>query len=373
MDAKRLARYPFMKEASEYVKAQGVTLEDLLSHPAFAVARLRGKQRIVDAINKAYIEEISLSTDDERLQEMLSYAMARMLVSCVADGFLTRRYALAEAKAMYERLQTEDVALMMEVAAELGVEATVEDDKPNMHFAEFLRLTTGIRSKEWKLVNTEVKHGFVSLPKVKFARVLEQALYERIEDELPLPVSQEILDKLKGDIRGLQADAEHMKDRYQADQFGEVDLECFPPCMRTLLARTQAGQNVSHAGRFALTSFLFNIGVSREEILAMFTTSPDFDQSIAKYQIDHITGEISGTKYTPPGCHTMRSLSVCYTPDELCQAEYVKHPLIYYRTRCRRKRKYGPRATEPVKQTQPAGREAVTSEGGSPSPPAAQR
>ncbi|MDD1770998.1 MAG: DNA primase large subunit PriL [Methanomassiliicoccales archaeon] len=339
MQARELARYPFVKEVSTYVKEKGVSLDDLISHPAFAVARARGKKRVTDAIASAKVEEVGLNTEDELLQEMLSYAMARILVSCVADGFLIRRYALAESKTMYERLQRESAELMMDIASELAVDAQLKEGVPNLHFAEFLRLTSGIRSKEWKLVNTEVKSGRVSLPKVKFARVLEQALFERIEDELPLPISQDLLDNLKGDVKELAASAEQMKDRYQAEGFGEVDVECFPPCMKRMLAMVQSGANLSHPGRFALTSFLFNIGVPREEILATFGTSPDFDQSKTKYQVDHITGEISGTTYTPPNCHTMRTLSVCFLPDNLCQAEWVKHPLIYYRAKCRRKRR----------------------------------
>jgi DNA primase large subunit len=339
MQPKELARYPFVGEVSSYVRDRGVSLDDLIHHPAFAPARTRGKKRVTDAIASTKVEEVGLTTDDELLQEMLSYAMARILVSCVADGFLIRRYALAESKTMYERLQRESVELMMEIAGELSVDARLQDGVPNLHFAEFLRLTSGIRSKEWKLVNTEVKEGRVSLPKVKFARVLEQALFERIEDELPLPVSQELLDNLKDDVRELAAAAEQMKDRYHAEGFGEVDVECFPPCMKRMLAMVQSGANLSHPGRFALTSFLFNIGVPREEILATFGTSPDFDLSKTKYQIDHITGEISGTTYTPPNCHTMRTLSVCFLPDSLCQAEWVKHPLIYYRAKCRRKRR----------------------------------
>ncbi|HVO77659.1 MAG TPA: DNA primase large subunit PriL [Methanomassiliicoccales archaeon] len=346
MQSRDLARYPFVREVSAYVKEKGVSLEDLISHPAFAGARTRGKKRVTDAIASAKIEEVGLRTEDEFLQEMLSYAMARILVSCVADGFLIRRYALAESKTMFERLQRESVDLMMEIASELSVDAQLQDGVPNLHFAEFLRLTSGIRSKEWKLVNTEVKQGRVSLPNAKFARVLEAALFDKIEDELPLPVSQELLDRLKPEVRELSAAAEQMKDRYQAEGFGEVDVECFPPCMKRMLAMVQSGANLSHPGRFALTSFLFNIGVPREEILKTFGTSPDFDLSKTKYQIDHITGEISGTTYTPPNCHTMKTLSVCFFPDNLCSAEWVKHPLIYYRAKCRRKRKAAAAAAE---------------------------
>ena len=339
MEVREFARYPFVRGASEFVKRSKVELEELLSHSAFSQARMRGKKRVLDAIDKASIDDNSMVTEEDRLQEVLSYPMARILVSCVGDGFLIRRYALAEAKTAYDRMQTERVETLMELAEELGVEATLVDEVPRMHFTDFLRFTSGLRSKEWKLVNTEVKDGMVALPKVKFARVLEQALHDKIEDELPLPVTKAMIEALKSDVSELKMLAEQMRDRYQAEGFGEVDVESFPPCMKRLVAMAQAGENISHPGRFALTSFLFNIGLSREEILKIFSGSPDFDASKTKYQIDHITGEISGTTYTPPECSTMKTNAVCFNPDDLCRLDWVKHPLIYYRAKLRRKRR----------------------------------
>jgi len=355
MEAREFARYPFVRGASEFVKQQGVTLEDLLTHSAFSRARMTGKKRVLDSIERNRIDDNPMVSAEDRLSEVLSYPMARILVSCVGDGFLIRRYSLSEAKTMYERLQTESVGLVMEIAAELGVQAELMDDQPSMHFSEFLRFTSGLRSKEWKLVNTEVKRGFVSLPKTKFARVLEQALHDKLEEELPLAVAQWMIEALKPDVLELRQLAEQMKDRYKAEEFGDVDVESFPPCIRRLIGMAQAGENISHPGRFALTSFLFSIGLSREEILSVFAASPDFDAAKTKYQIDHITGEISGTTYSPPECSTMKTNAVCYNPDELCRVEWVKHPLIYYRAKQRRKRREGgreaPSAEEGKKET----------------------
>jgi DNA primase large subunit len=348
MEVREFARYPFLSGASAYVKDSKVELEDLLGHSAFSQARFRGKKRVLDAIERVAIDDAAMATEDDQLQEILSYPMARILVSCVGDGFLIRRYALAEAKTAYERMQTEKVEVLMGMAKELGVEADLVEGVPRMHFTDFLRFTSGLRSKEWKLVNTEVVKGMVSLPKIRFARVLEQALHDKMEDELPLPVTKWMRDALKQDVNELKALAEQMKDRYQAEELGEVDVECFPPCMRRLVAMAQAGENIPHIGRFALTSFLFNIGLSREEILKVFSGSPDFDQSKTRYQVDHITGEISGTTYTPPECSTMKTNAVCFNPDDLCQRDWVKHPLIYYRAKVRWKRRGGSPTAQPA-------------------------
>ena len=184
----------------------------------------------------------------ERLQEILSYAMARILVSCVADGFLIRRYAMAESKTMYERLQTESPRI--HDGHSRGTRASRRSRRATsvtMHFAEFLRLTSGIRSKEWKLVNTEVQVQAGSRsPTVKFARVLEQALPRSDGGRTAAAeVARWMLDNLKGDVANSQPGGGN-EGQYQAERFGEVDVECFPPCIRACSRWRRPGENLSH-------------------------------------------------------------------------------------------------------------------------------
>lgn len=337
VDPLSYAKYPFLRDAAEHVKDLGVTLDELLVHQAYRRARARGKARVLDALEHGIIQLRPMATEEDRLEEILSYPMARMYVSGVGDKFLTKRYALAEGVAMYERLEREDLDVVEEVAYQLGVTASREDHTLRMHFTDYLRFTSRMRSKEWKLVNTEVRRGHVSLPQVKFARVLQQALQDRLESELPLPVNEDILRALGEDIRELRDRAAVMRDQYKAEDFGKVSVDNFPPCMKHFIGMAQAGENMPHSARFALTAFLHHIGLSSEEILALFATSPDFDVSKTKYQVDHITGETSGTEYTPPECTTMKSYGICFEPDSLCNhpKEYVKHPLTYYRIKNR--------------------------------------
>ena len=112
-----------------------------------------------------------------------------MFVSSVGDKFLTRALR-ARGVAMCERLERERSDIVEEVAYQLGVPVTTDVDESDeltvrMHFSDYLRFTSRMRSKEWKLVNTEVKDGHVTLNQVKFARVMQQALQDRIEAELP--------------------------------------------------------------------------------------------------------------------------------------------------------------------------------------------
>ena len=342
MDPRSLARFPFLKEASELVRSKKISMGDLLGGVAYEEARERGMGRTVDALEGGEIADRPMIRELDSVQEILSYPLARMLVSCVPDQFLIKRYALAEGETMKRRLEQEDLELIVDVAEQLGVRAVVVEGSLRIQFTDYLRFTSRIRSREWKLVNNEVFKGFVFLPKPRFCRIMQQALQDRIEDELPMEVSDEILDSLRSYWKPLETMVATWRERYRAEDLGEVSIVKFPPCMKRLVAIAQAGENLPHTGRFALTSFLSFIGLSPGEIIKLFSESPDFDPSKSRYQIDHITGEISGTRYTPPECSTMKSYGICFDEDPLCRNPKVNHPLTYYRIKSRKRAREGP-------------------------------
>lgn len=350
-----MARYPFMRAASEFVRSQGVSLEDLLSSYFYEGSRRRGRKRVTDALEDVKVTSSPVGSDEgEALQEILSYPVARILVSCIADEFLIRRYALAEAKAMSDRLGTEDITVLVEVADDLDVSAHLEGERLSMHFADFLRFTSGLRGKEWKLVNQEVHRGYIQLKKDKFARVLEQALAERIENELPLPVTDEILVLCKADVDELSQQVVQMREKYRANDFGEISITKFPPCMKKLASMAEKGENMPHAGRFAITTFLSTLGMPADQIVATFHTSPDFDKSKTEYQVKHITGDGSGKSYSCPECATMRTNGICVDMDELCNSGRVRHPLGYYRIKTMSRRSAPPpNGKKPAEQSPP--------------------
>ncbi len=335
MNLTRLASYPFLKESVSYLKENGPSLKELLHDIAYERTRALGKERVIEAIAEGKIEDHSLTTKAESLAELLSYVAARILVSCVNDPYLTKRYALAEAKTANTRLQNEDFGFVVEVAKEMDLDVRLEDGICKIHFIHYLRNTSQMRSKPWKIANQDLQNGFIILNKSHLARVAQQALQMRIEGELPSEVNDEILRDLSQHITDIQKVLEERKGTFKAEDFGKIRVTKLPPCMRQLLAKVQAGENLSHSGRFALTAFLHALGMSSDEILQLFSTSPDFDESKTRYQIDHITGKISGTEYTPPECSTMKSYGICFGEDNLCRKEWMTHPLKYYRVKDR--------------------------------------
>lgn len=338
MDLIGAAKYPFLKDSAKYLKDTGVTLEQLVRGLAFESARLAGKERVFEALEDGEVGDHPMSSQADRTKELLSYPVARMIVSTVADPTFVRRYAIAEAKKANERLRAESDQFLMDVAAELGLTVTKEDGGFAVNFADFLRFSATMRSKSWKLVNQNIVNGNVIVSKSRLARIVEQMLTDKISSELPLEVNAEVLDAFKPTTEEINSILEEKRKEKKTESAGKLSIVRMPPCMRKLLEMIRAGENVPHSGRFALVAFLHTLGMDSKEILDTFSTAPDFDPSKSEYQIRHITGDISGTEYTPPECSTMRSYGICFDPDQLCGDGRIKHPLMYYRVKGRRQR-----------------------------------
>jgi DNA primase large subunit len=74
---------------------------------------------------------------------------------------------------------------------------------------------------------------------------------------------------------------------------------------------------------------MINRGYSTEKILTILSERPDFNEKIARYQVEHIAGlRGSRTKYRPPSCQTMKSLGLCIEDGRLCP-KWIKNPLEY--------------------------------------------
>jgi len=345
MDTKLAAKFPFLEDATEMAAENEADIDKLLTSFVFEDARARGVERLEDAIRDSEISYVPLNKEDDRLTEVMSYPYARMIVSCIDDRFLTKRYALAEAKRMNRLLGDEPYPTILKIATALGVRSQTDENGLMMHFSDYLKFSSRIKSTDWKLVNTEMKRGNVVLPKEKFVRVLENALFDKIESELPLNVPDEYKKMMQSDIDHVSLMLAESKNRFNPGFSGELNKDHLPPCIRTLLANAQNGVNLPHSGRFAMVSFLHAIGMNSDQILTLFSQSPDFDESKSSYQIRHITGELNGSDgYTPPECSTMKTNGICFEPDNLCNNDKVNHPLTYFRI------KSGTRAPETPKE-----------------------
>jgi DNA primase large subunit len=273
------------------------------------------------------IPDSSPGSDAEILSELLSYPLARVIVSCLGDNILIRRYALAEAKLAYRRMQSEKEGLAL-LAEDLGLHP--QGPGPyKIHFSDYIRAAHGMHSPKWKLTNRDLFQGYLTVTEEELKRIMEEAARERVLKGLPLPVDERICQSMEEYLRPLREQLEAMKARDKVD-LGAVEEGAFPPCIKKMLTDAAKGINLAHSARFALVSFLLQINMTVDEVMSLFNTSPDFDQERTLYQVEHIAGA-SGTRYKPPACATMATYGNCPGEDELCRR--VRHPLSYYERR----------------------------------------
>lgn len=104
----------------------------------------------------------------------------------------------------------------------------------------------------------------------------------------------------------------------------------FSPCINALYADAAQSHHLSHIGRFTLTPFLVNIGMTPEMLNELFKTFSDCNERLTRYQIEHIAGERgSGTRYISPQYSILQTHGVCKNKDDMCRRIY--HPLAYYK------------------------------------------
>jgi len=334
LNLQTLARFPILKESSDYIKSLNLSIDDLLENIAYRSAWTRAHQRITETLDYGEIHEPGLTSEAENINELLSYVITRIIISCIKDPYLVRRYALAEAIYAHSGLQNRDIKFISEIAAQFDLQPEKRsENEVSLKLIDYLKYSINLRDPnlKWKLINRDVTHGAVIVNNKDFSRLIQESIRLRILEELPVDVDSELKNKILPRIKTLVNTVQSRKRKFETKDLGKVSITRFPPCIKQLLGMQQAGENLPHVGRFALAAFLHHIGLSSEQILNIFNTSPDFDLDKARYQVEHITGKISGTEYSPPSCETMKSNSICYNPDKLCEKSWMNHPLTYYR------------------------------------------
>lgn len=325
------ARYPYFHNAREAVREADIELAAAARDPAIA---RRATERVESALSDRMIGE----PDRNARIELLSYPVARVLVSLVNQPVVIHRYARAEAVAARERFEAdlETTALRStrnerltigDLLAEFDLDGHVRetDREYEIRIATYLSLASDLRDEKWRLVNRNLADGQVRADREEVLGLLGEAVRKRVADGLPFGVPE-----LVGDV--LEDEKVHVLERLaETNLIREIDTvvpELFPPCMKYLLDRIQKGEHLDHHSRFAITAFLTNIGMSTDDIVELYSINPGFGEEITRYQTDHIRGEISPTEYSTPACATMQSYGDCVNMDDRC--ERISHPMAYY-------------------------------------------
>jgi len=343
-----LADYPFLPGADALLGPEAISVRGLLEEAAFEQARTIGRARILvaqdDPRGTTGVEELANAPAEVRY---LSFLFARLVLSAAPTAGALRRWAVAEAKRAHERLRSVPTGELEEVARRLGVALVAEGGRVYVPVADYVRLATPIREAEFRLAGQPLSGGRVEVAPSRASRLLEEGVRRALA--VPLSLNPEVVRA----VREREAELlEEVARRLPAPTgraggpAGPLRRELFPPCIRKMQRTLERGDNLSHAGRFALATFLHRAGASFETIVDAYRGAPDFDESVTRYQVEHITLRGEGRGYEPPECDTLRSHGLCAregdpdapqprdrAPDPICFEPTLRHPLQYYRRR----------------------------------------
>ncbi|MGP6220312.1 hypothetical protein [Caldiplasma sukawensis] len=243
--------------------------------------------------------------------------------------------ALISLRRIYEEslngIQTE---LYRDCAMNLGFNVfyNVDNNTFSVSIGVFTRSTRRISGPPYRLKYQTFKDGRVIVVPSLMKKILRELFVLQCKDRVNSIHGQEA-EELTSDFKN---ELEEIKNKasslYKEASYGSIDTSAFPPCIKEYMGQIERSENLPHLARFTLVAFLNQIGMDEKSIIGIFGNVPDFAKEITQYQVRHIMGEISGTKYSPPKCETLRSNHICYMGnDKLCHDEKTKHPLNYYK------------------------------------------
>lgn len=304
-------KYPFTSKAKKIVEETGFNLEK----PPIQVMD-RAKQRVEENMSNSF-ELVKSNSEDTLLTELFSYPVSKILASLTKDYSVIKRYSKAESDRLHrELLKRKDPELLSELAEELEIQ--IKGGK--IDFTVYVKASP----EKHPLVNAHLHNGMVDIDDEILAEViantLKNSLAEELSKNIKVPkVYQDQAKKFRRDLR----------QTFSTEDLGPLAIQAFPPCIKLLIQDARAGEKMAHQSRFVLSTFLISVGMPVEQIVKLFSSTPNFNEKKTRYYVEYSAGKRgSRVKYSPPSCKKMEFYGLCKDKDILCGR--VGHPLSYY-------------------------------------------
>ena len=171
-------KYPFSREAKAVIGSQAVTGQNL------DVFLEQAKARLEEAFNKGKLEYKNLRYG--KLDYIIGYAYARMLVSGLGSRVGIVKYAAAEASRSKDALEGGDAGDIVYLSSELGLVVSKDGADFKIGFVQFLKHMSSV--PDFSLANFKLRGGFVVLDRHQMADLLRNAIFREILKGLPIKV-----------------------------------------------------------------------------------------------------------------------------------------------------------------------------------------
>ncbi|MCX6773452.1 MAG: hypothetical protein NTY68_00440 [Candidatus Micrarchaeota archaeon] len=294
MDNLELAyRYPF----SSYAKKEIESHVSLLKNEYLGA---EAKKRLLNVLINGEYPIIRSDSRETRTEELVIYAIIRMMLTNLANSYVTSRFAISFSKSFYSK----SISNKQDVDEELKLlfsefSITYEKENGNYTTDAYSFVKYAPQSIDYNMLYREIKNGKVRLNFDELKRMLQEAITRHLYS-IPKIETKDIYFNTMGNF----VLSKIPKREGAKVSFKEGDN---PPCVEKLLDEMRMHKNLGHYARWSLAVYLMNRNVEMDDMLKIFSNSPDYNEKISSYQIKHIIEH----KYSMPSCEKMKLYGLC--------------------------------------------------------------
>jgi len=314
-----LAKYPFLNEASLYVKETHFDLQEF------------DRMEMNFILNRSFdkIENFLKNGEtDYKLEkfeiEILTFLASLLILKNTSIDALTKKFALLESM-RFEKYLIEDLKdsfkdekkrlVLFKIFNEVfKIDIYLEkivNEYYKIKVVDYIRRSIHFHEEEWKLINRSVKDGYVYLNANEIVRLFRNELslliVEKVKNMKLATFPNQVINK----SQKLKSYWESFNRTYNVDYVYKKSV--IPPCIQHLYDSIDNGENLPHSARLLLATFLLFSGKSIEEIIDVFKKLPDYKENITRYQLEHLSGKKGGSKkYFVPSCEKIKLENLCY-------------------------------------------------------------
>jgi len=328
MNSSFFEKFPFSEKAKQKLKEIGISPDDVPEQAIRKAALMISKANS----NKKYDLDPTTLTEEMIETELMAFPIAKLFLSLMKTPNIIEKFSEFMMKKTFNELvdNNDSKNLCLLLADDFKIKYALSEE--NGFFVEIPLLEyldIYFVDNETKLINKSVEAGKVFLGVNDFARFLSEKTYKKIFDSLP--INKDLIPK-KFQTLARSIDSQLItieKKNFDLRLSGKVDPDFFPPCMKTLYAQQLAGESLSYYARLSIGAFLYQVGMSQQDLLTFFSKSPDFKKHIAQYHVSRIFEK----ELSAPGCRKMKDYGLRVKEcDKECNH---KHPMQYYLNKMR--------------------------------------
>ena len=328
-----------------------VDLNSIIDEDWLDAVRVRARVRLLESVVSKDIDvstSVDIHTPYGQMVECLSFLYAMVTVCASNDERLLGRWAEGEssrADTLWGRIeQPESFQRLAETY--LSDIRMGEDGNWEVPMIDFIEICPKISGSYWQLPNRPVHNGWVTLSPAsgensqeRLARLLKERIRVQLMEECRSRMAlmdDEFVGRMAEEVGRIVGLLQHQASTEVS--FTSADEEDWPPCMREITTQLTQSVNINHVGRVFLASMSRVIGLSVDEAQAFFVNAPDYSADTTRYQLNHVYEH----EYTPAGCPKLKINACCPVSrgdvkSDLCNKEWMDHPLKYLRVRQRAK------------------------------------